>query len=415
MAGLRILHVNKFLYRRGGAEAYMEDLAALQAAAGHEIAFFGMRHPLNPPMPYEAEFPSYVEFGEPGVPLGPRLRAAARMVHSSSAARGVARVADDFRPHLAHLHNVYHQLSPSILRPLAARGIPVVMTLHDYKLACPSYQFLDHGHVCEACLGGHFWHAPARRCKDGSLAASALLAAESYTHAATRAYARVSLFICPSRFLAGKMAEAGVFPERMRHVPHFVEAAGPAKEAPGGPLLYAGRLSPEKGVDVLLEALARLDPVPEVLVAGDGPARGALEARAAALPPGRVRFLGRVDKETVKDLMALSSAVVVPSRWHENQPMVVLEAFAAGVPVVATSLGGLPELVEDGVTGQVVPPVDPAALARALAALAADPARALGMGTRARRLAGEEFAPARHLDRVLAVYEEAGASKGAAA
>ena len=407
---LRILHVNKFLYRRGGAESYMEDLAGLQAAAGHEVAFFGMRHPQNPRLPYERHFPSYVEFGEPGIPTGRRLQAAGRMLHSRSAARGVAAIADEFRPDVAHLHNVYHQLSPSILRPLAARGVPIVMTLHDYKLACPSYQFLDHGEVCEACLGGHFWHAAARRCKDGSLSASALLAVESYAHSITGAYRPVGRFICPSRFLARKMAEAGVFPDRMRHVGHFVDAgAAPVKEAPGGPILYAGRLSHEKGVDVLIDAVARVGLETEVVVAGDGPARPALEARAAAAAPGRVRFLGRVAKDEVQRLMATALVTVLPSRWHENQPMVVIESFAAGTPVVGTTLGGIPELVEDGVTGATVPPNDPVRLAGALESLARDPGRAMSMGVLARRRVRDEFSPERHLERIHAVYEEAGA------
>jgi len=206
----------------------MFDLARLQADAGDEVAFFGMDHPDNEPMPYSRHFPSYVEFRDPSMSM--RIRASARMLYSSSAEAGIDAVITDFRPDVVHLHNIYHQLSPSVLRPLDRAGIPSVMTLHDYKLACPTYQFLDHGKVCEACLGGHFYHAATHRCKDGSAAASLLAAVESYAHGITRAYSPVRLFICPSRFLADKMKEAGVFPERMRLLNHFIDA-GPIAPA----------------------------------------------------------------------------------------------------------------------------------------------------------------------------------------
>src|SRR5580704_3751411 len=153
---VRILHVNKFLYRRGGAEAYMEDLADLQIAAGHTVAFFGMAHPQNTHLEYAAEFPSHIELEPPPPTLIGRARGVARMLYSTSASRGMDNVLADFQPDVVHMHNIYHQLSPSVLRPVARRRIPAVMTLHDYKLACPTYQFLDHGNLCQACLGGHF-------------------------------------------------------------------------------------------------------------------------------------------------------------------------------------------------------------------------------------------------------------------
>jgi glycosyltransferase involved in cell wall biosynthesis len=188
---MRILHVNKFLHRRGGAESYMLDLAALQRATGHEVEFFGMDHRSNPPMRFAAHFPRSMQLD----PLPPGLRrraaAAARMVYSPAARHGMEEVVRSFRPDVAHLHNIYHQLSPSVLRPLARAGVPAVMTLHDYKLICPTYLLLDHGRICEACLDGFFAHAVARRCKDDSLGASATLALESTVHRLTRAYCYV--------------------------------------------------------------------------------------------------------------------------------------------------------------------------------------------------------------------------------
>jgi glycosyltransferase involved in cell wall biosynthesis len=405
---MRILHVNKYLYRRGGAEGYMLDLAELQARAGHEVRFYGMDHPENPPELDGAPLAPNVELDPPPPGAARRVAAAAQMVWSPAARRGLDRLLASFRPDVAHLHNIYHQLSPSVLRPLAEQGVPAVLTLHDYKLICPSYQLLDHGRVCEACLGGRFHHAVLRRCKDDSLTASAVVAFETAAHRLTRAYGSVAVFISPSRFLAGKLRQAGVYPDRLRVLDHFVETATtPAKAAPGGQVLFAGRLAPEKGVDVLIEALARVGPGAELEVAGDGPERARLEALAAERAPGQVRFHGRLPKWRLFELVRSASVVAVPSRWHENQPMAVLEAFACGVPVVTTDLGGLPELVEPGRDGAVVAADDPLALAKALEDLLADPARAFAFGRAARDKAERRFTPERHLEGLQELYRSA--------
>ena len=406
---MKILHVNKFLYRRGGAESYMLDLAELQSADGHEIAFFGMRSDDNPTLPYASAFPAEVAFDPAPRTASGKARAIGRMLYSTSARRGIAEVLDDFRPDLVHLHNVYHQLSPSVLGPVKARRIPAVMTLHDYKLACPTYRFLDHGRPCEACLGGRFSNAVRRRCNGGSLGASAVSAFESRIHATTKAYGRVDRLVCPSRFLEGKMRRAGVYPERLRWLPNFVDVpAGSGASSPGEGLVFAGRLSHEKGVDVLLRAVA---PVPEARldIAGDGPERPALEALASELGLGdRVVFHGRVDSDEVRKRLELAAAAVLPARWYENQPLAVLEAFAAGTPVIGTELGGIPELIEPGVDGEIVPPDNGVALTAAIRSLLSEPERAFRMGRAGRAKVEREFGARLHLDRLYAVYAEAG-------
>jgi glycosyltransferase involved in cell wall biosynthesis len=407
---MRVLHVNKFLYRRGGAEGYMLDLAELQAKAGHEVAFFGMDHPENPPLPLAAHFPPHVELDLPPRRVYARVTAGARMIHSSESRRGIDAVLSRFRPDVAHLHNIYHQLSPSVLRPLVAHGVPMVMTLHDYKLACPSYQFLDHGRICEACLGGRFHHAVLRRCKDDSLVNSLLLAVESAAHRLTGAYDPVGTFVCPSEFMAGKMLAAGIEPARLRVLSHFVDLTGiEPKQEPGGPVVFAGRLAPEKGVDVLVEAIGLLGGEARLEVAGDGPERERLEALAGARAPGRVRFWGRLSKERLLELLSRASVCAIPSRWYENQPMAVLEAFACGVPVVATGLGGLPELVEPGVDGEIVPADDPATLAKALGGTLRDQERAFAMGRAGLAKMRQRFSPERHLEQLDGIYQGVGA------
>ena len=416
---MRVLHVNKFVYRRGGAEAYLLDLADLQRAAGHEVAVWGMEHPANPPgLPLADTFASQVEL-EPPPPGAARVRAAARMIWSRACAERLGRAVARFDPDVVHFHNVYHQLSPSVLAAPVRGRARGVLTLHDYKLACPSYQMLDHGAPCRACVDHGPWQAARRRCKDGSLAASALLSVESALHRSIRAYAGVDALVSPSRFLAEVVRDSGQDHGRLHVVPHFLppvvapqaddpQADGGALDGPG-PLVFAGRLSPEKGVDVLVRALAHL-PTARLEVAGEGTERERLERLADEVAPGRVRFHGRLGREEVARLVAGAVATVLPARWYENQPMTVLESYAAGVPVVTTDLGGLPELVDDGVDGYLVPSDDPAALAGALGRLVADPALAARMGALGRARVGEKHSAPAHLAALDVLY--AGAGRG---
>ena len=283
------------------------------------------------------------------------------------------------------------------------------MTLHDYKLACPTYRFLDHGAPCEACLAHRFWEPLLKRCNGGSLGASAVNAAELSLHTIGGAYAPVGIFACPSRFLEAKMRQGKVFPDRLRWIPNFVDVgAVAAAAAPGnGRVVFAGRLSDEKGVDTLVEAVAAtpgLEARRRRRRARPPGARGAGGRRGVA---GRVRFHGRLPFEGVQELLRASSVAVCPSRWYENQPLAVLEAFACGLPVVGTGLGGIPELIEPGVDGAIVPPNDPAALGAALRHLAEDPARAHAMGAAGRAKVERAFTSDLHLERLWGLYDEA--------
>ena len=209
------------------------------------------------------------------------------MVWSSSSARGIEQAIREFRPDIVHCHNIYHQLSPAVLRPVSRAGIPCVMTLHDYKLACPSYQMLDHGRPCDACVGHGTWHAAAKRCKSGSLGGSVLLAVESGLHRAFDAYGPVDAFVSPSRFLAAVMVRQGIAEDRISVVNNFThipDYAGPGAPVRGlcrcwTPVAREGRRHGHRGDRPLPGACV-------LHVAGDGPERPSLERLAARGGPG---------------------------------------------------------------------------------------------------------------------------------
>ena len=203
---------------------------------------------------------------------------------------------------------MYHQLSPSILGALARQNVPVVLTLHDYKLACPTYHFLDKDKVCEACVAHKFWNAPLRRCRDGSVLASGTMALETSVHTLLRSYRHVDVFICPSEFMARKMGEARAYPDKMHVLRHFVDLADtPTKSAPGGEVLLAGRLVEREGGRHGIRAIALVPGDAQLHIAGDGPVRAEMEALAADVAPGRVVFHGRLPKD---ELHALLRALV---------------------------------------------------------------------------------------------------------
>lgn len=402
---MRILQVNKFYDPRGGAERILFDLEDGLRERGHELAVFATADPRNRPTPWARHFPPARDYDQPTP--GQRVSQAVGVLHDREAAAALEGLLDEFAPDVAHLHNIYHQLSPSVLGPLRRRGIPVVMTLHDYKLSCPTYTHFRDGAPCELCLGRTLaWPVARHRCSRGSLAESALLAVESSWHRWRRSYERgVDLFLAPSEFLRGLVLRHGLPAARVVHLPNAPRALpGPAPAGERDPrptVLYAGRLTAEKGIAMLVEA-ARAQPSVQLRVAGDGPLLDELRAR----PLPNVEWLGRVGAERLAAERARAWACALPSVWYENMPLSLLEAWASARPVLASDRGGHRELLESGVGGELLPAGDVAAWSAALAALGgrADALAAQGEAGRARVEA--EFSFGRFLDRHEEIYRQ---------
>lgn len=404
---MRVLAANKFYFVKGGAERYFFELKRILEERGDEVVPFAMEDPRNEPSEYSDLFVSHEGFENGTGPLR-RLRAAVRVVYSVEARRKIEHLVDRVRPDIAHLHNVAHQLSPSIIRGLRSKGVPVVQTLHDYKLVCPSYQMMVDGENCERCANSRYYNAVVRRCMRRSLARSLTVCVEAYAHHLLGTYREgVRLFIAPSRSLRDRMVAHGVDADRIVHLPYSIALDGyEPRYGWDGYGVYVGRLSAGKGLNTLLSAASLARNV-GVRVVGTGPLEGELTERAAREGLDNVEFMGYRTGDDLKALFGGALFVVVPSECYENSPLTVYEALALGKAVLGSTMGGIPELVDVGETGLLFEAGNPEALAERMRELHDDPSRAVEMGRAGRRKIEREYAPARHYERMMDIYERA--------
>jgi glycosyltransferase involved in cell wall biosynthesis len=404
-----LLTINNYHYRRGGADVAYLDQSDLFRRKGWEVASFSMTHPQNLPSPWSSYFVKEIEFGSDYSPLRV-LENSVKSIYSLEAAAKVRELVRKVRPNIAHAHNVYHHLSPSVLGAIKAEGVPLFMTLHDLKLLCPSRTMWTHGQICEACKGGRLRNVVKRRCMKGSLALSSLIYVESTVHQGLRTYQRnVDKLIAPSKFVLGKFLEWGWPAQQLVHIPNFVDVTRFVPNFTAGrAFLYFGRLSDEKGLITLTKAAA-LARVPLWLV-GSGPEEQELRALAESLGT-EVTFYGFKTGDALWDLVRAARAVVLPSECYENAPMSILEAYAVGKPVIGARVGGIPELVRDDETGCLFESQNVDELARVLARVASmDDATVERWGREGRSWIAQEFSSARYYDRLVELYSQYGMS-----
>lgn len=374
-----ILHSRFLSGSASGENRVVEDEIRLLEEAGHSVTHWD-------PAPQAAD-------------LLQQLRTGVDAVWSRRATKITRDLIRRTAAEVVHCHNLFPRLSPAVLRATVAEGAPVVVTLHSYRMLCLPATFVRNGRICEDCVGRFPWPGVIHRCYRNSLAGSMALATSLSTHRLIGSFQRVSLYLAVSDFVKQKHLQAGWSPHRIRVKPNFAWPCD-RREGPGQYFLYLGRLAPEKGVATLLRIWGRVPA--RLVVVGDGPLAEELKKRA----PTNVEFVGSIPFSQVPGFLRGARALLLPSLSYEGQPRAILEAYAAGVPVLASRLGGIPEVVEHEVSGLLLPPDHPASWAEAASRLMTDEeSERLGGG--AWRLWSSRYRPDHGLAGLESAYREA--------
>jgi glycosyltransferase involved in cell wall biosynthesis len=396
---MKVLVANNYYYLRGGCERVMFNDIEAMSAHGIDIVPFSASDSENVATPYSSYFAPGADIRAASL-LG-RAEAAVDAIHCGRTAAAFDKVLTETKPDLVHCHNVYGRLSTSILAVAKKRNIPTVLTVHDYKVVCPSYVALKNGKPCSACVDGGYYRCAVNRCHKGQLAASMVYSIEAYWARLTGNYGAVAAFLCPSHFIAGLLRQSGIDEKRVVYHANCVEPDNYSPSYEGQYVLSVGRLSHEKGLPTFLESM--LGTKIPVRVAGTGPMEGSLREMAEK-DGGSIVLEGHCEGTRLAELYRNAAFVVVPSEWYENAPMSILESFAYGKPVIGTRIGGIPELITEGKHGYLVDPGAKDQLRSAIYRLWNDRDAQRNMGRNARRLVETKFAQSSRTASLLKIY-----------
>ena len=354
---MKILMVNKFLYPNGGSETYLFETGRQLQRMGHEVQYFGMEHEGRIVGNHAESYTSGMDFHSGKLA---KLTYPFRIIYSTEARVKIRRVLDDFQPEVVHLNNFNFQLTPSILmeiekyRKQTGHAVRVLYTAHDYQLICPNHMMRipGTGENCERCLEKGFWQCAAHRCIHNSRIRSILGSMEGDLYRRLGTYRHLDCLICPSRFMKEKLDRNPLFTGKTIAMHNFVGSTEDAARFPGRKtekkeyVLYFGRFAEEKGIRTLLNACRKLPEIPFIF-AGSGP----LEAEVNGVE--NVENMGFQTGDALKQLIAEAAFSIYPSEWYENCPFSVMESISYGTPVIGADIGGIPELVEQGRTGEL--------------------------------------------------------------
>lgn len=360
-SSLKILMVNKFLYPNGGSETYIFKLGEYLARTGHEVQYFGMEHPDRVVGNTVNAYTSNMDFHN-GSAIG-KLFYPVKTIYSSDARKKIRKVLDDFQPDVCHLNNFNYQLTPSIIleivkwRRQTGRCCKIIYTAHDYQLVCPNHMCHNPNthENCEKCLQSSYLPCMQGKCIHGSTAKSMIGMMEAALWKLAGVYRHIDTIICCSQFMKTKLDTNPLFAEKTVVMHNFIDADRQPPARKKDYVLYFGRYSQEKGIATLLDVCRQL---PEIhfVFAGSGP----LEALLKEVP--NIENVGFQKGEALRQLIREARFSVYPSEWYENCPFSVMESQIYGTPVLGADIGGIPELISPGITGELFESGNPEAL-----------------------------------------------------
>lgn len=345
---MKVLMINKFLYPNGGSETYIFKIGEWLEKNGHEVQYFGMEHAGRCVGNRVNAYTSDMDFH--GGSILSKLTYPIKTIYSSEARKQIRKVLDDFKPDVCHINNFNYQLTPSIILEIKKwnKNCRIVFTAHDYQLVCPNHMCNNPNthENCEKCLGGHFMNCTKGKCIHGSTAKSAIGAMEAMLWNGNGVYKNFDKIICCSEFLKKKMDTNPVFAERTIALHNFVEKVENKDVEKKDYVLYFGRFSEEKGIGTLIQAAKELPDV-QFIFAGTGP----LESEISGVK--NIKNVGFQKGEALERLIREAKFSVYPSEWYENCPFSVMESQMYGTPVLGANIGGIPELIRVGETGEL--------------------------------------------------------------
>ncbi|MEM7591698.1 MAG: glycosyltransferase family 4 protein [Cyanobacteria bacterium P01_A01_bin.83] len=395
-----ILNAGQNYHIHGGSDRYQFILSNLLHQHGHCVIPFAADSPKNESTPWSRYFAPEVNFASP------TLIDLLRFIYSKPAESAIKNLIEDVPIDIAHLHIYYGKLTASILEPLRQARVPIIQTLHEYKIVCPVYTLISDGEICQACQGKNFWHAMRKRCNRGSLSRSMLSSMESYVSRAFGSISKIDHFITVSHFQRKKMIELGIPAEKLTTVHNFIDTSEiEPNYRPGEYLLYFGRLEDYKGIFTLVEAASTLKNVP-LLIVGDGEARFELEKVIEKRNLQHIKLLGFKQKDELLPLIRNSICTIAPSEWYETFGFTLVESFAHGRPVIASRIGGMTEIVTDTVDGYLVSPGNVEELQSRMLWMATHRHKAVEMGLAGRLKVETKFCPELHYEKILSLYQK---------
>lgn len=358
---MKILEINKFFYRRGGAEEVFLDTISGLKEAGDAVAEFSMHGEYNELSDFDKYFVSELPELLGSTSVVEKVKVFGRLFYSREVNKKITALVKDFKPDVAHLHNVYHHLSASLFTTLKKLHVPIVLTLHDVFPLVPNHSFMVGENLREDLLFKKAYNCTRYRCVNNQLLPSTAATLEHYYYSWRGIWGMVDAFIAPSQFMKDIMVRAGYDAKKIHVITNFAPPVT-TTTAKGDALLYLGRLHPEKGIKIFMEAVKLLPKNIPVIVAGDGPLKNWVTDFIAQNNLTQVDYVGWVEGEKQAKIIARSKVMCLPSVFYENCSLSILRALAEGCLVIASNRGGNPELVIDGSTGFLSPPESPTAL-----------------------------------------------------
>jgi len=411
---MKILQINKFFFLKGGSERYFFDLSELLSQKGHGISILSTNHPNNFPYFEKDDFVEYNDFSKTEG-IWKDSKKIIRIFWNREAAKKLEKLIKKEKPDIAHLHNIFSHLSPSIIYTLKKHNIPIVMTLHDYKMFCPNYKFFSQGKPCFDCIKrNNFRSCLNKRCIKNSWSKSLIGYLEGkWQKDFLKIIDKIDIFLAPSLFIRKKAISAGLPAKKIIHLPNFIDNEFLNNKKiknefnPQKYILYFGRLSEEKGIDLLIKSYLENSVKLSkwiIKIAGEGPEQDRLKKLNKRYK--QIEFLGKKKIEELKKIISQSYLIIVPSIWPENFPYSILEGMGLGKVVLSARIGGMSEMIEHKETGLLFNPGDIIDLTKKINWAIDNPKKIKEIGIKAQKEILNKYNSEKHYNKLIKIYEQ---------